>query len=217
MPNIPEIRVILASQSPRRRDLLTLIGIPHEVRPADVDESALPNEAPVPHCERLAREKVAAIAQQALDALVIGSDTIVVIDDTILGKPQSKDDAVAMLTRLSGRTHTVYTAVAVSWRDQVVSGVESVSVTFRTLSHEHIVAYVETAEPMDKAGAYGIQGFGATNIARIEGDYFAVMGLPLGRMITLVRSLGLSYQYGPITNGPSGPESAARLSPTLAP
>lgn len=192
-------RVILASQSPRRRDLLTLIGIPHEVHPADVDESVYPDEAPVPHCERLARAKAESLARVHPDEVIIGSDTIVVIDGDILGKPASPAHAAQMLARLSGRTHTVFTAVAVVWRGRTFSGVESVSVTFRDLDASRTAAYVATGEPMDKAGAYGIQGLGATNVERIDGDFFAVMGLPLGRMVDLLRAHGLRYEYGPIS------------------
>ena len=192
-------RVILASQSPRRRELLDLIGIAHEVRPADVDESVHPDELPVPHCERLARSKAHTLAVQHPDAVVIGSDTIVVIDGDILGKPADRVGAIAMLSRLSGRTHTVFTAVAVAHGGVTLSGVETVAVTFRTLDDARIAAYVDTGEPMDKAGAYGIQGFGATNVERIDGDYFAVMGLPLGRMVGLMQELGFSYAYGPLT------------------
>ena len=191
-------RVILASQSPRRRDLLTLIGITHDVRPADVDETVLPNEAPVPYCERLARAKADALALDNPDAVIVGSDTIVVIDGDILGKPTDRAHAIAMLTQLSGRTHTVFTAVAVAYGGHTRSGVESVSVTFRPLDQTRIAAYVDTDEPMDKAGAYGIQGYGATNVERIDGDYFAVMGLPLGRMVGLMREHGLRYEYGPL-------------------
>ncbi len=192
-------RVILASQSPRRRELLTLVGIPHEVMPADVDESVHPEEAPVPHAERLARSKVAALAAQHPDAVIIGADTIVVIDGDILGKPRDRADAIDMLSRLQGRTHTVFTAVAVSYRGAVVSGVESVSVTFRAQNTARIAAYVDTGEPMDKAGAYGIQGYGATIVERIEGDYFAVMGLAMGRLVEQLRSVGLNYAFGPLT------------------
>lgn len=193
------VRVVLASQSPRRRDLLTLVGIPHDVRPADVDETVLPGESPVPHCERLARAKAATLAAAEPDALVIGSDTIVVIDGDILGKPRSTDDACAMLGRLSGRTHIVFTAVAVAWRGRTVSGVEAVSVTFRSLSADQIAQYVATGEPMDKAGAYGIQGYGATIVERIDGDYFAVMGLALGRLVGLMAELEVQYAFGPLT------------------
>ena len=201
-PDVPPAnrpRIILASQSPRRRDLLTLIGVPHDVRPADVDESVHPDEAPVPHCERLARTKAATIAAREADAVVIGSDTIVVIDGDILGKPGTPDEAVAMITRLAGRTHTVFTAVAVAWRGRTLSAVESVSVTFRPLTSQQIADYVATGEPMDKAGAYGVQGFGATIVERIDGDFFSVMGLPLGRLIVLLRDLGLDYRFGPLS------------------
>lgn len=192
------LRVILASQSPRRRELLALIGVPHEVMPADVDESAHPGEAPVPHCERLARTKAETLAAQHGDAVVIGADTIVVIDGEILGKPRSEADAHAMLTKLSGRSHTVFTAVAVALNGTLVSAVESVSVTFRSLSPERIAAYVATEEPMDKAGAYGIQGYGATIVERIDGDYFAVMGLAIGRLVELLKEQGIDYSFGPL-------------------
>lgn len=201
-------RVILASQSPRRRELLALIGIAHEVRPADVDESVRSDELPVPHCERLARAKAHTLAVLNPDAVVIGSDTIVVIDGEILGKPADRAAAIAMLSRLSGRTHTVFTAVAVAHGGVTLSGVETVAVTFRTLDDARIAAYVDTGEPMDKAGAYGIQGFGATNVERIDGDYFAVMGLPLGRMVVLMQELGFNYAYGPLTVADIGRASA---------
>lgn len=197
--NAQHPRVILASQSPRRRELLTLVGIPHDVRPADVDEQVHPDEAPVPHCERLARTKAHTLAVAHPNAVVIGSDTIVVIDGDILGKPVDRADAITMVTRLSGRTHTVFTAVAVAHNLQTLSGVESVSVTFRSLTEAQITSYVDTGEPMDKAGAYGIQGYGATIVERIDGDYFAVMGLPLGRLIALLRDLGFDYAFGPLS------------------
>lgn len=197
--NAQHPRVILASQSPRRRELLTLVGIPHDVRPADVDEQVHPDEAPVPHCERLARTKAHTLAVAHPNAVVIGSDTIVVIDGDILGKPVDRADAITMVTRLSGRTHTVFTAVAVAHNGQTLSGVESVSVTFRSLTEAQITSYVDTGEPMDKAGAYGIQGYGATIVERIDGDYFAVMGLPLGRLIALLRDLGFDYAFGPLS------------------
>ena len=189
-------RIILASQSPRRRELLTLIGIPHEVRPADLDESLLPDEEPVPHAERLARSKAEAIAAQEPGAIVIGSDTIVVLDGDILGKPGDAADAALTLRKLSGRTHTVHTAVAVARNGQTVSGVESVEVTFRPLTDAQIASYIATGEPMDKAGAYGIQGYGAVIVERVHGDYFAVMGLALGRLIGLLGQVGVEYRFG---------------------
>lgn len=194
-----QLRVILASQSPRRRELLSLIGVPHTVRPADIDESVHENEAPVPHAERLARTKAAVVAAVEVDAVVIGSDTIVVIDDEILGKPQTHEHAHAMLRKLSGRTHTVVTAVAVAQGTRLVSAVEQVVVTFRPLTDEVITDYISTGEPMDKAGAYGIQGYGATIVERIDGDFFSVMGLPLGKLVTLCAEMGISYRFGPLS------------------
>jgi len=189
-------RVILASSSPRRRELLRLIGIPHEVRPADIDETHPPGERPGEHAERLAREK--AIAIDAPDAVVIGSDTIVVVDGEVLGKPRDRQHATTMLRRLSGRSHVVVTGVAVKWGGRLASGVEEVGVTFRDLSDAEIDSYIDTGEPMDKAGAYGIQGYGATIVQRVDGDYFAVMGLALNRLVCLMRELDLSYEFGPV-------------------
>jgi septum formation protein len=190
------VPVVLASQSPRRRQLLALIGIEHEVRPANIDESYLPGEAPRAHAVRLARGKAAAIA--APRSVTIGSDTIVVVDGDVLGKPRDDKEAAHMLRRLSGRSHTVITAVAVRWQRRTVSDAEEVAVTFRALSDSDIDAYIATREPMDKAGAYGIQGYGATIVERVDGDYFAVMGLPLNRLVRLLESLGLEYAFGPV-------------------
>jgi septum formation protein len=191
--------VILASQSPRRRELLTLVGIPHEVRPADIDEAYLAGEHPRAHCERLAREKADVVARAAPEALVIGSDTIVVVDGDVLGKPRDVAEAAAMLARLSGRTHTVLTAIAVMWRGVERSAIEEVDVTFHPLTPADIDAYIATREPMDKAGAYGIQGYGATIVARVDGDYFAVMGLPLQRLVRVMAELGVRYRFGSLT------------------
>lgn len=188
-------RVLLASSSPRRRELLTMIGIAHEVIPADIDEAYLPGEAPLAHAERLARAKVDTIAQVAPDAVVIGADTIVVIDDQVLGKPRDEVHAAAMLRQLSGRTHEVLTAVAVARAKRIDSVVEVVSVTFRELREDEIRSYIATREPMDKAGAYGIQGYGATIVQRIDGDFFAVMGLSLVRLVTLLAQHGLTYDF----------------------
>ena len=197
-------RVVLASSSPRRRELLTLIGIPHTVAPADIDETVYDGELPHAHAERLAREKAIAIARREPEAVVIGADTIVVVDGDILGKPRDEDAATMMLRRLSGRAHVVLTAVAVARAETVVSGVESVDVRFRPLSDEEIARYIATREPMDKAGAYGIQGFGATIVERIDGDYFAVMGLALGRMVRLMADAGVEYRFGELRVAGSG-------------
>ncbi len=196
------LRVILASQSPRRRELLSLVGIAHDVQPADIDETFLTGEHPRDHAERLARGKADAIAAREPDAVVIGSDTIVVVDGDVLGKPTDENDAVRMLARLAGRSHTVVTAVAVAWRGETRSAVEEVGVTFHPLSRAEIDAYIATREPMDKAGAYGIQGYGATIVSRVDGDYFAVMGLPLQRLIRVLDALGIRYAFGPLEAAP---------------
>jgi septum formation protein len=189
-------RVILASQSPRRRELLALVGVEHEVRPADIDERYLPGETPRAHAERLARGKASAVTVP--DAVVIGSDTIVVVDGDVLGKPRDVADAARMLRRLSGRSHTVVTAVALAWAGRLESEVEEVAVTFHAMTDADIDAYIRTGEPMDKAGAYGIQGYGATVVQRVDGDYFAVMGLPLQRLVRIARRMGLRYAFGPL-------------------
>lgn len=190
--------VVLASSSPRRRELLRLVGIEHDVVPADIDESLLPGEPPAAHAERLAREKAAAIRRR--DSVVIGSDTIVVVDGDVLGKPRHREQAAEMLRRLSGRSHVVMTGVAVAWNGKIASGVEHVGVTFRSLDDDEIGRYIDTGEPMDKAGAYGIQGYGATIVDRVDGDYFAVMGLALNRLVRLCRQIGVRYDFGPLTD-----------------
>ena len=189
------VPLILASSSPRRRELLGLLGLSPEVIPADIDESWTPGEAPIPHAERLARTKAGVIAARRPDVAVIAADTIVVIDGEILGKPADAADAAAMLRRLSGREHVVHTAIAVAYRNDTASAVESTRVWFRPLSDDAIAAYVATGEPMDKAGAYGIQGYGAVIVERIDGDYFTVMGLGLGRLVGLLGAVGLRYGF----------------------
>jgi septum formation protein len=128
--------------------------------------------------------------------VVIGSDTIVVVDGLVLGKPADAADAMRMLRMLSGRSHTVLTAVAVARGARLESAVERVSVSFRDIDDDEIAAYIATREPMDKAGAYGIQGYGATIVSRIEGDYFAVMGLALNLLVRLLGRVGLRYEFG---------------------
>jgi len=195
---MPQIDVVLASASPRRRELLTLVGIPHVVRPADIDETPLPDEAPAALVTRLAREKALRVATAAATphTLIVAADTTVVLDGEILNKPESVADAERTLARLSGRTHTVATGIACALNGRLVSDVEQVAVTFRRLDADEIRAYVATGEPMDKAGSYGIQGYGATIVQRIDGDYFAVMGLSLVRMLELMRELGVHYHFG---------------------
>ena len=190
------VKVVLASGSPRRRLLLKLIGIEHEVFPSNIDETMRPRETPRRHAERLAREKASAVASREPQTITVAADTIVVINRKVLGKPRDEDDARRMLSMLSGREHTVITAVAVARGRKLRSAVEEVKVKFRRLRDDEIDAYVATGEPMDKAGAYGIQGFGATIVECVNGDYFAVMGLPLARLVTLLRDLGVRYRFG---------------------
>jgi len=188
--------IVLASQSPRRAELLQLLGLRFEVAPADIDETWRKGENALAHAERLAREKARVIANQRSDALVIGSDTVVVIDRMVMGKPTSADNAVEMLMRLQGRAHRVATGVAVAAPNGILlSAVEVVRVMFRPFDRELAEAYVSTGEPMDKAGAYGIQGHGSAIVERIAGDYFAVMGLPIGRTLALLKAAGWQYNF----------------------
>ena len=195
MTSLAGLKVVLASSSPRRRELLRLIGVEHEVIPADIDESHFPGEKPEAHAERLARTKSEAIAAERAQSLVIGADTIVVVDQHILGKPRDVADAARMLRMLSNRSHIVMTAVAVTHAGRTLSLVEKVTVNFRDLTDDDIARYIATGEPMDKAGAYGIQGYGATIVRRIDGDYFAVMGLSLVRLVDLMTQLGVRYDF----------------------
>ncbi len=188
-------RVVLASSSPRRHELLNLIGIAHEVSPSDVDEAPVEGESPTALAERLALAKAKAVAGVNPDAIVLAADTVVVVDDDMLGKPRDTQEARAMLRQLSGRTHMVVTAVAAAHGSTVYSDVEQVAVSFRPLSTAEIDAYIATGEPMDKAGAYGIQGYGASIVERIDGDYFAVMGLAIVRLLRLCARLGFDYRF----------------------
>jgi septum formation protein len=188
--------LVLASQSPRRAELIGRLGLEFETIAADVDESYLGDEMPAAHAERLAREKAIAIARHRPEALVVGSDTIVVLGSDVLGKPRDEAEAMEMLLRLSGREHEVHTGIAVALGGRVESGLERVRVRFRALDRGECEEYVATREPMDKAGAYGIQGFGSSIVEGLEGDYFAVMGLPVVRMLSLIERFGWRYAFG---------------------
>ncbi len=206
-------KLILASGSPRRRELLAQAGYVFEVRPADVNEDVRAGEAPAAYVTRLAREKALAVFEEAetrdkgignSGLVVLGADTTVTLDGEILGKPADAADAARMLRRLGGRTHRVMTGVAVVTRPgdedlplgtlesnlRVESAVEVTAVEFAAMSDAEIAAYIATGEPMDKAGAYGIQGMAAKWIPRIEGDYFNVVGLPLARVARMIEGLG---------------------------
>ena len=186
--------VILASQSPRRRELLHMLGLTElKIIPAVGEECAPEGLSPEETVRALARAKAEEILpRSAVGDVIIAADTIVCIDGKILTKPADEDEAFAMLHRLSGRTHVVHTGVCVLSHEHMLCETESTRVHFRELTDEEIRAYIATNEPMDKAGAYGIQGRGSVLIRGIEGDYFNVVGLPLTRLHTMLSSFGLS-------------------------
>ncbi len=185
--------LILASSSPRRRELLTQAGYVFEVHPAHVNEDPRPDEDPIAYVVRLARDKAQAVfaAVNDPDAIVLGADTTVTLDGHILAKPEDAPDAARMLRLLSGRTHRVITGVAVATAKGTEVAAEVTGVQFLTLSDEEIAAYIATGEPMDKAGAYGIQGLAAKWIPRVEGCYFNVVGLPLALVNTMLEAVQL--------------------------
>ena len=184
-------KLILASASPRRRELLAQAGYTFEVQAADVDESVLPGENAGAYVQRLAEEKARAVLARNVgdgDLVVLGADTTVVCDGEILAKPSDAEDAKRMLRKLSGRVHQVLTGVAVVTAAGVVSGIETTSVTFSEIPEAELDLYCATSEPLDKAGAYGIQGYAARWIPRIDGDYFNVMGLPIARVVRMIKA-----------------------------
>lgn len=185
--------LILASTSPRRRELLDQIGVDYEVAVADIDETGLAAESPLAHVQRLAREKAQAIRTRLRPAVpVLGADTIVVLDGDILGKPRNRAHGLAMLRRLSGKSHQVLSAVCLALADGRILEAVSVSrVRFRPLREREIIAYWETGEPCDKAGAYAIQGRGAIFVEHLEGSFSGVMGLPLYETAELLRQAGI--------------------------
>jgi septum formation protein len=179
--------IILASASPRRRELLTQIGVTFTVITADIDETPLPGEDPVSYTLRLADAKARAVLMQHPNAIVIGADTTVTVDDQLLGKPRDAADAERMLRLLQDRKHQVTTGIAVLTRDQTHTAAETTDVTFAAMDQTTIRDYIATGEPMDKAGAYAIQGIAAQWIPRIEGDYSNVVGLPLARLAEMLQ------------------------------
>jgi septum formation protein len=197
---VQNFRLILASASPRRRELLAQAGYAFQVEAADVDESVRAGEAAGDYVRRLAEEKAKAVYERhadptrdseavtngAPDFVVLGADTTVVCAGEILAKPEDAADAKRMLRRLSGRVHEVLTGVAAATRSGLVSGVETTSVTFSDIPEAELDLYCATQEPLDKAGAYGIQGYAARWIPRIDGDYFNVMGLPIARVVRMI-------------------------------
>ena len=187
------MHIILASQSPRRRELLERMGISQfDVIPAKGEERSDPNLTPEQLVEELSRQKAAEIAADHPDALIIAADTVVAVDGSVLGKPHSREDAQDMLKRLSGREHTVYSGLTVCWQGRSVTQHEATAVRFRPLSQADIANYVSTGEPMDKAGSYGIQGYVCTLVEGITGDYYNVMGLPVCRLSAILAGFGIA-------------------------
>lgn len=188
------MRFILASSSPRRSDLLNQIGLDFEVIPSRFDESQVNASDPVELVRTLAREKAGTVASEVEgEAIVLGADTIVLLDDEILGKPRDEAEARSMLGRLAGRTHRVLTGVALIRRPNgpILVEHEETAVTMRNLTPGQIAAYVASGEPIDKAGAYAVQGLGSVLVERLQGDYFNVVGLPLPRLALMLEPLGL--------------------------
>jgi len=195
----PPTELILASASPRRRELLAQLAIPFTVLPANIDERVWPDEVPWAYTRRVAYAKAQHVAQQCPAAVVLGADSVVVLEQQILGKPRDIDDARQMLTRLSSRVHTVITAVAVLHHARHFVCLDAVQtlVRFRPLSPAAIEQYIATGEPMDKAGAYAIQGAAAAFVASWEGCYTNVVGLPLRRTAALLHAAGLQVPIWP--------------------
>jgi len=175
-------KIILASKSPRRKEILESLNIPFEIEPADIDENINENNNLEKEIEKLAYQKAKHVFDKHQDAIVIGSDTIVVIDNKVLGKPKNEDDAFRMLKSLSGNKHHVITGVAIVSKDKIVNFHNTSMVTFSKMTDEEIKNYIKTKEPMDKAGAYGIQGIGGRFVSNIDGDYYSIMGLPLNEL-----------------------------------
>ncbi len=184
--------LILASASPRRKQLLEMLGIRVEVRPSHIAEVRGAGESPIGYVERLAREKALSVP----GALVLGADTTVLLEGVLLEKPTDAADALRMLRALQGRTHEVITSVALVADGVLRQATDITAVTFRGCGDEFLRAYIATGEPMDKAGAYGIQGYGAALVDRIEGDFFGVMGLPVRLVLRLLDEAGVRYEFG---------------------
>jgi septum formation protein len=181
----------LASQSPRRKQLLEMLGLPIRVVPANIPEAPLPRETMLAYSKRLAREKARAVPGE----YVLGADTIVVMDDHLMEKPADVEDAIRMLSLLQGRTHEVISSVALAHGGNEEVRTDVTKVTFRRAEEAYLRAYVATGEPMDKSGAYGIQGYGAALVEKVEGDFFGVMGLPVRLVLELLDQAGWSYKF----------------------
>lgn len=193
------MKIILASSSPRRKEILENANVKFDIIKSEIDEVILDNELPSQVVMRLAFEKCIDIATKHRESLVIGADTVVVLDDIILGKPKDIDEAIAMITQLSGKTHQVITGISLinlSANKKIIDYVVS-NVKFKDLSAEDIKDYIQTNESLDKAGAYGIQGYGALLVEEIQGDYFNIVGLPISRLSDLLKQhFSINIFYG---------------------
>ncbi len=192
-------RLILASASPRRREILSLLGIKFEVIPSEVEERSYGD--PIRTARRLSREKALDVWKRNRESLVIGADTLVFIDSKIIGKPKDEEDAVRILSFLSGRWHRVVTAVSFVGLGVRRTVHDIARVKFRSLTRNEIEDYVRSGEPMDKAGAYGVQGFGATVVERIEGNFYTVMGLPIVKVYEVLRDLSFTATLPSYSSG----------------
>jgi septum formation protein len=175
------MNLVLASQSPRRKELLAILGYEFSVIPSSIDEMPVTGETPEQYVVRVARDKGMEVASRVTHSIILSADTVVTIDNEILGKPIDKDDAVRMLRKLSGREHRVYTAVTLinQRKEETLAGLDGTRVWFNPMSDDQIIDYIQRENVFDKAGAYAIQGYAGIYIPRIEGNYFNVMGLPL--------------------------------------
>jgi septum formation protein len=188
-------RLILASSSPRRKEILENIQLSFEVSSSDVDESFSEDLTPSEVVMELAEKKAKAVAENYPSDFVLGADTIVVLEGEILGKPKDEQEATAMLNKLSGKTHEVFTGVAIVSLSESTTFFEKTTVTFWELTEAEINMYVSSGEPLDKAGAYGIQQLGSFLVQAIQGDYFSVVGLPISRTVRELRKAGFPLPY----------------------
>jgi septum formation protein len=188
------MKVVLASASPRRKDLLSLIGFKYEIYCPNVDESIFEGETPESICSRLSVSKAESAFAFFADDLIIAADTLVTIDNSIFGKPYNADEARTMLNTLNGREHKVITGLTIIFKGKIITETESTIVWIRKLSEDDIEAYISTGEFRGKAGAYAVQGYASLFIERIDGDYFNVVGLPLQRLSRMLEKIGIEFK-----------------------
>ncbi|MES5917441.1 Maf family protein [Bacillus cereus group sp. RP37] len=188
-------KIILASGSPRRKELLELAGVPFEIVVSEVEETIGAYSSPSDIVMSLALQKASAVAETNGDHIVLGADTIVTYDSRVLGKPSNEDEAKEMLRLLSGKTHEVYTGVAIIAKDKTVTFYERTEVMFWELTEEEIDVYVASKEPLDKAGSYGIQGKGSIFVQHIQGDYYSVVGLPISRLVRELKQFNIDVTH----------------------